>query len=374
MDNALLESRGSIYSNSMNCDINIVGTIPPPIGGVSCHVFRLCEVAGISGFSVCLFDLRPNPEKHFPENVHRCPGSSSLAVVGRYILWQVFRQSGLVHAHVSRVRPFIWLNAILLITGRRAVDLVTFHSGALEDDYLRLTLIERVLFAALLRRARGVVCVSERLSRFVRALIRETPDKVETIPAYLPQSNAPKLQTKATLSIEGFLGANSKAVLIASGYGTPLYGWEFVLRAVSGLSKDCKWILCFYNQYARPYYTRIRKMAEEHPNVLVLEDLSLEEFSWVLERASVYFRPTATDGDSVALREALSKGLKCVASDAVPRPASVGLFRLEDNEQMLSKLRQAVEGVPSGPAVELGGLTVIDLYRRILTLEGAIEA
>jgi glycosyltransferase involved in cell wall biosynthesis len=147
-----------------------------------------------------------------------------------------------------------------------------------------------------------------------------------------------------------------------------------VLKAVLGLSEEYKWILCFYNQYTEPYYTRIREMADSHQNVLVLEDLSPREFSWVLGRASVYFRPTVTDGDSVALREALAKGVRCVASDVVPRPGCVDVFRLGDEEEMFSRLREASEGAASDPAVEVGGLTIIDLYRRILALGGAMDA
>lgn len=50
----------------------------------------------------------------------------------------------------------------------------------------------------------------------------------------------------------------------------------------------------------------------------------------LLVRVSVFLRPTADDGDSVSVREALHLGIPVVASDAVPRPAAVTLFHSRD--------------------------------------------
>lgn len=47
-------------------------------------------------------------------------------------------------------------------------------------------------------------------------------------------------------------------------------------------------------------------------------------------RADLLLRPTADDGDSISIRDALFMGVPVVASDAAPRPSGVTLFRSRD--------------------------------------------
>lgn len=66
-----------------------------------------------------------------------------------------------------------------------------------------------------------------------------------------------------------------------------------------------------------------------------------------IARADLYLRPTADDGDSISVRDALSMGVPVVASDAAPRPAGVTLFRSRD----ASDLARAVLAHPAFRAV-----------------------
>ena len=55
------------------------------------------------------------------------------------------------------------------------------------------------------------------------------------------------------------------------------------------------------------------------------------------ERADIYIRPTRTDGDSVAVREALDAGVKVVASDVCKRPEGCLTYTFGDARDLLEK-------------------------------------
>ena len=61
------------------------------------------------------------------------------------------------------------------------------------------------------------------------------------------------------------------------------------------------------------------------PWVELTFDSTPGEVHEVLRRTGVFLRPTAWDGDSVVVREALAAGARVVASDTSPRPAGVEL-------------------------------------------------
>ena len=62
------------------------------------------------------------------------------------------------------------------------------------------------------------------------------------------------------------------------------------------------------------------------------------DFRALLSRTDVYLRPTSTDGNSVAVLEALASGVPVLASDAVPRPDGVTLYRYGSASEFLSCL------------------------------------
>lgn len=66
-------------------------------------------------------------------------------------------------------------------------------------------------------------------------------------------------------------------------------------------------------------------------------------FIQLLSRTKVYVRPTVTDGMSVAILEALSLGVNCVASDAAERPEGVITYKNLDVEDFVKKVNNSLE-------------------------------
>jgi len=84
----------------------------------------------------------------------------------------------------------------------------------------------------------------------------------------------------------------------------------------------------------------------------------------VISRSDLFLRPTTTDGDAVSVREALELGVPVVASDAVPRPDAVVLYRAGDLADFVAKVREALERGRDG-AVAVPQESAVDAIERI---------
>jgi glycosyltransferase involved in cell wall biosynthesis len=112
-------------------------------------------------------------------------------------------------------------------------------------------------------------------------------------------------------------------------------------------------------------------------NVIFHDDLSSEQFSVVLQGATVYFRPTETDGDSIAIHEAQAAGVACVVSDVVIRPDGVLCYAHGSLSDCHDKLMQAVQLAKSASLADHWGedcdllesttaAQIIDVYKRVV--------
>jgi len=146
--------------------------------------------------------------------------------------------------------------------------------------------------------------------------------------------------------------------------GKDIYGFDLLLKAYENSSSQNQVLLLLDPMGAmesiyRPEVDLLNKMGKA---VIYLTDEI--DFSSLTEFLSVYIRPTITDGDSIAIREALSAGVKVIASDCVVRPKGVQLFKSGD----IGSLTSALENVIPAPNVNHDGQPdfaqkVLDLYR-----------
>lgn len=67
------------------------------------------------------------------------------------------------------------------------------------------------------------------------------------------------------------------------------------------------------------------------------------QFYPILMKSDVFVRPTNTDGDAISIREALYLKIPTVASDVVPRPECLLLFRNRDIEDFILKVKNILD-------------------------------
>jgi glycosyltransferase involved in cell wall biosynthesis len=77
---------------------------------------------------------------------------------------------------------------------------------------------------------------------------------------------------------------------------------------------------------------------EERRSLLLLGNLTHDEFLTLLTRSSAYLRSPACDGVAASVLEALALGVPVVASENGRRPAKVLTYRDEDAADMYAKM------------------------------------
>lgn len=326
-------------SNANKKRLTIVGPFPPPVGGNSVHVKRLRDLLG-DEFEVRVLD--PYGASDLPDQGNVVRFGPPGIIAGCRLAQALFGSNPeLVHIHISAMNRFLLIAPLLLLTTTRSrVRVVSIHSGTFSQS-LSASPTYRQFFAKLvLDRFDRIVTVNHEqrnlLERFLRPGVSK---KIETIPAFIPEHRA-----KPSARVRELVNKlpSRKHTVITSGSVDPIYGLESVAQACGPLP-SVRLIVCVYGRYSESYNLELKAVCRKFDNITVVEGFGEEEFNQLLELSDAFVRATDRDGDSIAVREALGKGLAVVASDAAQRPPGTVLYRYGDNEH----LRQVLLGALS---------------------------
>ncbi|MFA7329567.1 MAG: glycosyltransferase [Candidatus Delongbacteria bacterium] len=334
--------------------ILLVGGLPPPVGGVSVHLQRLCARLTAEGWRWRVADDG------------RCRPLLLPLLLASALLRHRLGGGALVHVHSGNWRTRLLCALLGRLLGLPV--LLTLHSFRPLDNPRT-----RRLARAALRLCRGVVAVSAE----VRARCLEygaRPEQVRVQYAYLdpPALGAGPLPA----AVREFL-ARHQPRLAASAFrlrfheGLDLYGLDLLVELVHQLrrTRPAAGLVFVLPEIGLPdYLARCRTRLDElglAEHVLIITD-SLE-FPALLRECDLLVRPTTSDGDSLSLREAQFSGCRCLASDAVPRPEGVALFRSRDGAHLLQRCGELLaEPKPAPRAGQDGWAGLAAAYRQVL--------
>jgi glycogen(starch) synthase len=344
----------------MALDVLLVGDYPPPAGGIAVHVLRLHQALRGRGLRVRGIDIgsggRLRPEVLATRSVIQ-------------LLREVHRASrdgALVHLHTSgnNAKSF----ALALAVGAAAPgSVLTLHSGLL-PGFLAQRRSRRDLARAACARFRAVLCVSPAQQE---ALERSGVRAAEVVSPFIDGSLVPEAPWPELLRLH----RQARPLVAVACHPSPVYGTELALEAIKILRK--RWPLAkvvFFGPTAEGRASRLERTADQASDPAEwLGELSPSRALAVIRAADVFLRPTATDGDALTVREALALGVRCVASDAVPRPAGVVTYASGHAEECARALELALtlpaptpDGVDSVPRI-------LEVYRRVRTLAAPRE-
>lgn len=151
--------------------------------------------------------------------------------------------------------------------------------------------------------------------------------------------------------------------------GSETYGFRFISRCLSRLNEMGLGVV--FLDVNRSYDPK-----EINPNKLnnVIYINRPVDFKAICCIVDLYVRPTSTDGDSVAVIEALDVGLPVVASDVVPRREGVLTYRFLDEEDFLLKIKRAlVMNGLKAEAITLSPSRVSSVNEYILFLNDVVK-
>lgn len=349
--------------------LTVIGTIPPPTGGVSVHVSRLTSLASSRGWLVQLIDVHPNHQKPTPRQSRCLISTFGFRPVLALMYWWhvVTNRKNILHYHASRLTVFLLLNLPLLLlpgTGRR---ILTLHSGETASELNQYGPLLRRLLRYVLKKYDVIIAVANEISVAIDAYLNPGRRSL-TIPAFIApaETSVPSTAHRYISSLP--IDNVESARIICSGYGTDLYNWEEVAEAIGHCPKSWQWMCCFYTTFDQEYYRRIRTMLDRYPNVTCFENLGMNDFLRVLACGTVFLRPTKTDGDAISVREALAFGVSCVASNVVSRPEGVRLYPLGDVASLCRTLSDSVREKTTSKITyrDFGG-TIMEVYEALWT-------
>lgn len=318
--------------------ILIIGRYPPPTGGNTVHIQRLAQRLHMDGNRVTIADLysRTPTSPSVPFKVlYREPGLRGGLSLLRGL--STAARGAIVHVHISAGATVYTIAPVLLWAIRHARKRVlTIHSGSWAKEFTSLSNGMRRLALFFLSRFDDVICVNDHQRSVVESNVHT---RTHVIPAYLPCVPGPSVTVPASVLK---LKREVDCLLITSGLETSTYEYQTLLDAVGVAQRNLNvrlgLVICTYGPRDPDYWDPVEEaIGVTTVPVVQTRNLSPEQFVRTLSACNIYVRPTTTDGDAVALREAALLGLQILASDTAVRPIGSATFPIS-NVQALAEL------------------------------------
>jgi len=251
------------------------------------------------------------------------------------------RQGYLIHLFTNGHNFKSWLSALACalagcINHRRS--LLVFGSGNLPRFIQESGPLARAVAKMVVRLSGQIVCRNDDM---LEALLKLGVDrsKVSIVSGYygtLDQSD------DLPIGIQKFLTEHQPVLGAMATTLSPEYGIPLFLDAVERLHHQHPELGVVLIGIGEKERAQLRIPAQV--DVCLAGALPNPVAMAVMNRLSVFVRPSLFDGDSRSVREALSLGIPVVASDTGLRPAGVKLFAKGDAAQMSAAIRETIEG------------------------------
>ncbi|NUN13595.1 MAG: glycosyltransferase [Myxococcales bacterium] len=337
--------------------IDLIGPVPPPLGGVSVHLLRLAERLTALGQDV---------RRHGPQQ-------RSLHFAYHASLARAIRGADVVHVHTHGMRDLV----LLSFTGRIHHHMLwTAHGDVVRSQFDNLPTFGKSIVRNALQTLAAVVAVNGQVAQDLLD-VGVGYSRIHVISPFIPpvesERNQPALPNVEMFCRRHYPVVCAAAFTLADDGSVPLYGIDLAVEAIAGLCRRFAnaGLIVHIATLQHDDWLRLGQLKERcrklgiEDNVLFL--LDSVPFGPTLNRSQILLRPTATDGDAVTVREALHVGIPVVASDVVSRPEGTTLFRHRDVDDFTAKLVCVAENrqqhVPRPQPDATGPL--LDLYRRI---------
>lgn len=355
--------------------VALIGPYPPPYGGVSVHVERLhrrLTALGIGCRVYCQPTLRAGV------------GDGRVSPTARFSWYVWVLQHGwrcdadIVHFYEG----WRWAPAalLMLLRGRRIV--MAFHNQRVTGEmWQRASWLARWASRRLVRHPRAWWVGATPAVKGQLVEMGVGPARITVAPAYLPPGPASPASSLPA-AIRDFIGAHSPVLttyawqLSRDERGVDVYGFDQCIELVRSLRGEFPRIGLVLRSskvtaaaYLDDLKARVAAYGIGDHVLFTTEPLDAAHLLW--QASDVFLRTTNTDGDAVAVREALALRVPVVASDASVRPAGTVLFRTRDLESLIQSVRevlvhhadhvQALQSV----AIEDNFPPLLELYRAI---------
>lgn len=329
----------------------VIGPFKGAIGGVNIHINRLFELFSESK-NVKLDGL--NDGKGYSS---RFPNVRSLEFIK---ILKSFYKNDIIHIHSS----IWWLIILYIVTGKifRKKIIVTLHSWGYSIN-------EKKILKLFLKSCIKIISVNpsikDELSVKDKVIVQYAflpPNKMDDFP--LPQEILTKLSERKNSGKRIIVG-NAGQLFIYN--NQDLYGLDLCIACARRfkMNNDPFFIIftiSHSNDITQKYINIIREeMLEDYIYLFV----GLVSFSNLIKVSDLVVRPTNKDGDAITVREALFYKIPILASDIIPRPNGVYLFKNRDWRDFYNQIKNVFNNPESFIVAKPQNLNFKSLYEQI---------
>jgi glycosyltransferase involved in cell wall biosynthesis len=335
-----------------------IGNYPPPMCDWAIQTKLVAEELRRRGHICEVLKINENRQVKDPSYVDVQSGPDYLKKVVRYAV-DGYRLNVHVNA-MFRIGHLLAMIAVLLGRILARPTLVTFHGGLSQDyfpqrDSWKLYQSFRLLF----RLAGAVVCDSTEIEEAIEGY-EVSSSKVVAIPTFSSQY----LDFEPTLlpvESEEFL-SRRRPVFFSYVSFRPEYHLEILRECMSLFRRKYPLAGFIWLGFPGKELPSAQKfvaswLKEERDSLLLLGNLSHDQFLTLMTRCFAVVRTPACDGVAASVLEALGLGVPVVASENGRQPAGMVTYEDASAEDMSSKLLYLVEHYKTVNAGLSGGAT-----------------
>lgn len=344
----------------------IVGTLPPPFGGVSVHVNRMLDLLQGHGIDAKLYE---QTGKNIPERGVVPLGSSKFQFLRLLLKFQ----QDTIHFQFNKHVALALASSVLKLR-RRKQYIITVHSERPCRQYFERNRWFQRSMRRYFRDAKHLICVNQNICDFMTETLKISSSKVSMIPAFLPPTNLEMQSDHIPESVSQFIATKDKVVGTHGwfGYfvdGGHVYGFEHIAklaREIQESGENIGMYTVISGCYEPEHREKILKLQSElAENWMIVE--SPFSCAALYKQTDLFLRPTLTDGDSVSIRECLSLGVPVLASDAVTRPSSCHTYPTNNYEAFSDRFWQQLDqSEPATSTTSNFDLELLQLFEELL--------
>lgn len=327
---------------SIRKSVIMIGPYPPPIGGVSVHIERLCERFK-ERYDLIVLDTSLNKIELLIKLI-----KVSITIISNF-------KKFLIHNHIFKLKLnyFIILYAKIL----RLEYFQTLHSFRI--DLNKINKLDEYMMRKIFKYSKRIIVVNERIKQDLISFDHSLSPKISVIPAFLPyqqdltveeieEYNNKLNQDKFFDSHDIVLCANAFKIVFYN--NQDLYGIDMCVELTRLLKDNGEQRIGFIfmlpqvgdADYFQKLKNKVITYGIEKDFIFVNKKIDLVP---LLHRVDIFLRPTNTDGDSISVREALYAGIPTIASDVIDRPFGTIVFKNRDLSDLLIKTKGAINNI-----------------------------
>ena len=337
--------------------IAIIGSLPPPQGGITTHIDSFYRRVGAewrgglapNELSFGIIDPRGSPAK--TAGFGRSPVVEPVFLPGNPLrAMRVLMAAHIVHLHVSVGKwtvPVLALACRLL--GKRFI--LTIHHGGIAATVRRWGGFPRRLWLAAARSAARLVFVSASQQGECREAFGIRDGVV--LGSYIATRELIEVRNLRAQRRRGERTPAAPITLVTSGYGKAYYNFDRVIAAAEQLresGRDVRALVFVYGDRDSGIVSALAAFARKHAWLDVRYDAGRVQFIEALADSDIYVRATTVDSYGLAVAEAISLGVSAVATNVCARPAGTVVYDVTAENGLYETLVSVLAGDPAGAA------------------------